>query len=207
MFKSLRLLKNFIVWQKDSFALPAPPNIKHKVLARYLNNLEIVIETGTFRGESSQVLSQICGRVITIEPDQKLYERAKLTLKEFKNVEIINQRSEAILEALVSQAKGKIGFFLDSHFCGPGTHRGPSVSPIKFELEIIGRLCKQFPKVVVLVDDLRYFDKRYYGDDLYPSLNFLIEWCKDHGFDWRVEYDILIAIREQADTAPIELNL
>jgi hypothetical protein len=58
-----------------------------------------------------------------------------------------------------------------------------------------------------LVDDLRYFDKRYYGDDLYPSLNFLIEWCKDHGFDWRVEYDILIAIREQADTAPNELNL
>lgn len=161
MFKSLQLLKNFIVWQKNSFALPAPPNIKHKVLARYLNNLEIVIETGTFRGESSQVLSQICGRVITIEADQKLYSRAKLILKEFKNIEIINQRREDILETLVSQAKGKIGFFLDSHFCGPGTHRGPSVSPIKFELEIIGRLCKQFPKVVVLVDDLRYFDKRY----------------------------------------------
>lgn len=198
MFESLRLLKNFILWKKTSYALPAPPIIKHEVLARYLSNLETVIETGTFRGESSQVLSQICGRVITIEPDQKLYERAKLILEEHKNIEVINQRSEAILEALVSQAKGKIGFFLDSHFCGPGTYRGSSVSPIRFELEIIGRLCKQFPKVVVLVDDLRYFDKRYYGDDLYPSLNFLVEWCKNHGFDWRVEYDILIAIREQA---------
>lgn len=111
MFESLRLLKNFIVWKKTSFALPAPPNIKHKVLARYLNNLEIVIETGTFRGESTKVLSEICGRVITIEPGQKLYERAKLILKEFKNVEIINQTSEGILEGLVSQAKGKQAFF------------------------------------------------------------------------------------------------
>ena len=72
---------------------------------------------------------------------------------------------------------------------------GPNVSPIRTELEIIGRNASRFSAVTILVDDLRYFDKRYFRDSLYPPLDFLVQWCKEYQFDWRIEYDMFVAIK------------
>lgn len=194
--KSIRAL---ISWKRKGFAVPAPRAIKNGVLRRYLNDFDFVIETGTYRGESTRILAQINSQVITIEPDLKLYNRAKKSLsKDFSNVQLVQAKSEDVLQEIISENQGSLGLFLDSHYCGPNTFMGPNVSPVLTELEIIGKHAAQLSTVTILVDDLRYFDKRFFEDNLYPPLDFLVEWCKENNFDWRIEYDIFVAIKSNS---------
>ena len=199
MVSIVKSIRDFFFWKRKGFALPAPRAIKNGVLRRYLSDFDFAIETGTYRGESTRILSQINRQVITIEPDLKLYNRAKKSLsKDFNNVQVVQAKSEDVLQEIISECRGSLGLFLDSHYCGPDTFRGPSVSPIRTELEIIGKHAAQLSTVTILVDDLRYFDKRFFKGNLYPPLHFLVQWCKENKFDWRIEYDMFVAIKSRS---------
>lgn len=163
MVSTVKSIRDFFSWKRKGFALPAPRAIKNGVLRRYLNDFDFAIETGTYRGESTRILAQINRQVITIEPDLKLYNRAKKRLsKDFSNVQVVQAKSEDVLQEIISECRGGVGLFLDGHYCGPNTFKGPNVSPIRTELEIIGKHAAQLSNVTILVDDLRYFDKRFF---------------------------------------------
>ena len=73
LLKNHRHLKN---WKKE--ILPVSPEfIKHQIIQN--NNIEdsAWIETGTYYGETTKILSKISSKVISIEADQDLYELAK----------------------------------------------------------------------------------------------------------------------------------
>ena len=86
-FKNRKSLKN---WRARNFSPPSPDIIKHQILMN--NNLKdsLWIETGTYYGETTKLLSKISKKTISIEADKNLFENSNKILKNFKNVEILN---------------------------------------------------------------------------------------------------------------------
>jgi hypothetical protein len=55
-------------------------------------------------------------------------------------------------------------------------------------------------RVVVMIDDIRCFDPDV--DAAYPSLDYLVDWARSHGFSWHIEHDIFVAKRSTAPADP-----
>ena len=70
--------KHFKNWKKRQFSPPSPEFIKHEVLKN--NNLKncLWIESGTYYGDTTNELSKISNKVISIEADDRL---SKLAIK------------------------------------------------------------------------------------------------------------------------------
>ena len=102
LLKNQRQIKN---WRKRNFTPPSPEFIKHKIIEN--NNLDnsAWIETGTYYGETTKILSNISKKTVSIEADKDLYELAKKKLSNFKNVELIVGKSEDILSDAIEAFK------------------------------------------------------------------------------------------------------
>ena len=71
---SLKNRKAFKNWKARNFSPPSPDVIKHQILVN--NNLKdsLWIETGTYYGETTKLLSKISKKTISIEADKDLFE-------------------------------------------------------------------------------------------------------------------------------------
>ena len=80
----LKNRKHFKNWKKRQFSPPSPEFIKHDILKS--NTLEncLWIESGTYYGNTTNVLSKIANKVISIEADERLFNLAKKNLKRYK---------------------------------------------------------------------------------------------------------------------------
>ena len=63
------------------------------------------IETGTYYGETTKILSQISNKIVSIEADQDLYNLAKKNFSNFKNIEVMFGRSEDKLTEALEKIK------------------------------------------------------------------------------------------------------
>ena len=81
LLKNHRKIKN---WKKRNFSPPSPEFIKHQIIKN--NNMQdsAWIETGTYYGETTKILSQISNKIVSIEADQDLYNLAKKTFQILK---------------------------------------------------------------------------------------------------------------------------
>ena len=77
------------------------------------------IETGTYYGETTKILSQISNKIVSIEADQDLYNLAKKNFSNFKNIEVMFGRSEDKLNEALEKIKTykNICIYLDAHLC------------------------------------------------------------------------------------------
>ena len=192
--KNQRSIKN---WRKRNFSPPSPESIKHQIILN--NNLDnsLWIETGTYYGETTVILSKISKKTVTIEADQKLHELAKKKLSHLSNVEILLGESEEILpNAIKSNINfDNICFYLDAHLCHDHQNNKKtfghedSATPIKLELEFIKNNLSNFKKMNILIDDVRLFNKEFQN---YPTKDFIVEWCKKNNLSWTIEHDIFI---------------
>ena len=169
-FKNRKSLKN---WRARNFSPPSPDVIKHQILMN--NNLKdsLWIETGTYYGETTKLLSKISKKTISIEADKNLFETSNKILKNFKNVCI----------------------YFDAHLCQDHLKNTKTfgnentATPILNELEIVSKYVASFEKIVVLIDDIRLFQGKFQN---YPDKNTLVNWCKENNFLWEIEQDIFI---------------
>ena len=77
--------------------------------------------------------------------------------------------------------------------CGD-TFKGDTDTPINEELNIISSFVNKFSNIVVLVDDVRLFDKNFEKkDEVYPEKEILIGWADLHNLNWKISRDIFIA--------------
>lgn len=189
----IRALREFFKWQHRDFSGQSPHFIKQGVLARCGVKDGTWIETGTFRGATTAYLRALGARVYTIEPAQYYFERAEKRFKADPEVTVLNGTSEEILPVLLAKLNGNLNFWLDGHYSAGKTFEGESHCPVVSELEAIERNLGSFGQVAILIDDVRCFgsDDPVYAD--YPSLDYLVDWCRKHKFDWRIEHDIFIA--------------
>ena len=198
ILKNKRSIKN---WKERNFSAPSPEVVKHHILAK--NNLKnsLWIETGTYYGETTKLLSKISKKTVSIEADETLYQLAKKKLSNLKNVEILFGKSEDLLEDVI---KSNLDFYnvciyLDAHLCQDhirnintfGTEN--KATPIKFELNCISKYISNFENIVVLIDDIRLFKKNFQN---YPDKDDIVDWCKKNNFIWDIEQDIFICIKK-----------
>ena len=189
-------IPEFTQWRESNFSSPVPKILKLEVLKRW-GGLSVWIETGTFKGDTTLALSKFSSHVYTIEPDFSLYSQSSNRLKAIENVTVIHGLSEEILigvlNRLVLEEVRDISFYLDGHFSGGITHKGPIDTPIREELSLIGQQLKYFQEVTVLIDDVRCFNPENPENSDYPSLKFLVDWSVNLDLYWTIEYDIFIA--------------
>jgi hypothetical protein len=178
-------------WINRSYSSPSPNFIKRKVLIRNGINCCTWIETGTYLGGTTKILSKHGRSVISIEPDAALFSRAQKKLKHLKNVRILNGLSEDLLPETLSHLYGDICFWLDGHFSSGLTFKGPNPTPILDELATIKINLVHFNNVVILIDDVRLFQSPN-SDSGYPSLDVLTNWASSNDLSWRIEHDIFI---------------
>ena len=193
-FKNRKSLKN---WRARNFSPPSPDVIKHQILMN--NNLKdsLWIETGTYYGETTKLLSKISKKTISIEADKNLFETSNKILKNFKNVEILNGKSEDLLDKVISKNLNfkNVCIYLDAHLCQDHLKNTKTfgnentATPILNELEIVSKYVSSFEKIVVLIDDIRLFQGKFQN---YPDKNTLVNWCKENNFLWEIEQDIFI---------------
>ncbi|MDA9745602.1 hypothetical protein N9U89_02815 [Candidatus Pelagibacter sp.] len=193
-FKNRKSLKN---WRARNFSSPSPDVIKNQILIN--NNLKdsLWIETGTYYGETTKLLSKISKKIISIEADKNLFEISNKILKNFKNVEILNGKSEDLLDKVISKNLNfkNVCIYLDAHLCQDHLKNTKTfgnentATPILNELEIITKYLANFEKIVVLIDDIRLFQGKFQN---YPNKNTLVKWCKENDFLWEIEQDIFI---------------
>lgn len=187
---------SFLGWTRANFNSPAPQIVKWSVLSRWGGN-SCWVETGTFLGDTTLFLSKLAKLVKSIEPSQKLAADAVSRLKPFGNIEIICDLSENILDELVSEliSKGEndFSFWLDGHFSEGITFQGPVDTPIRTELNIIGKHFQNIERLTVFIDDVRCFNPARHEYRTYPDLNFLVDWATSNQLYWVIEHDIFIA--------------
>tara|TARA_B100000614_G_C14479279_1_gene465999 strand:+ start:38 stop:667 length:630 start_codon:yes stop_codon:yes gene_type:complete len=193
-FKNRKSLKN---WRARNFSPPSPDVIKHQILMN--NNLKdsLWIETGTYYGETTKLLSKISKKTISIEADKNLFENSNKILKNLKNVEILNGKSEDLLDKVISKNLNfkNVCIYLDAHLCQDHLENTKTfgnentATPILNELEIVSKYVASFEKIVVLIDDIRLFQGKFQN---YPDKNTLVNWCEENDFLWEIEQDIFI---------------
>ena len=155
------------------------------------------IETGTYYGETTKILSQISDKIVSIEADQDLYNLAKKNFSNFKNIEVMFGRSEDKLTEALEKIKDykNICIYLDAHLCHDHIKNKKTFGdekdapPIKKELKFIEDKKDEFNKINILIDDIRLFNNKFQN---YPKKDYLVNWCEENYFDWEIEQDIFI---------------
>ena len=194
LLKNHRQIKN---WKKRNFTPPSPEFIKHQIIQN--NNIKDAawIETGTYYGETTKILSKISMKIISIEADEDLYNLAKKTLSNLKNVELMLGKSENELPNAIQKLKNykNICIYLDAHLCHDHIKNiktfgnEENATPIKRELKFIQECKDEFNKITILIDDIRLFNEKFQN---YPKKNYLVNWCTENNFEWEIEQDIFI---------------
>jgi hypothetical protein len=117
-----------------------------------------IIETGTFRGTTTEWFSQFGLPVETVEVNQRYFVFAKARLRKFKNVNVSLNSSVEFLKTLARNdvKNDTYLFYLDAHW--------EKYLPLREELELI---FNSIPRAVVLVDDFKVDDDSGYGFDSY----------------------------------------
>ena len=195
LLKNRRSFKN---WKKRNFQPPSPEFIKHRIIKN--NNLEnsLWIETGTYYGETTTILSEISSKTISIEADKQLYNLSRKKLANLSNVEIVLGNSKEILPNIINSnlKYDNICFYLDAHLCHDHLKdvktfgNEDSATPIRMELSYIENSFKNFKKINILIDDIRFFRGKFQN---YPNINYLTDWCEKNNLEWKIEQDIFIA--------------
>lgn len=180
-------------WEARQFAAPSPAYIKRQVLVRNGIPGAAWVESGTYLGDTTSMLAKSSRRVISIEPNQKLYERATKRFASSLNVEVIHGLSEEVFPRLLPQLHEEFNFWLDGHFSDGLTHKGPKETPIEDELRCIEMNIQNFPRLALLIDDLRCFNPTRPQYAAYPSLDFLVDWARANHLAWHIEHDIFVA--------------
>lgn len=121
-----------------------------------------VVETGTFRGLTTQYMYRQSGiPVLSSELNPRFYSYAKRRLQGDRHVRLLNLDSRVFLKTIVQSGEienGNSFFYLDAHWADD--------LPLLEEMQII---FSEFPDAVVMVDDFEVPDDSGYGYDNYGN--------------------------------------
>ena len=136
----------------------------------------IVVESGTYFGQSTKYFSKFFSKVFSVELSPKLYEFSSRRFSKISNIFLYLGDSVVQLPRIVLLLNQPTIFYLDAHASGGVTQQGEEPSPIKKELEIISNF-EYLRNSIILLDDARGFD----GSNSYPSFMEVCEWAVRNG--------------------------
>lgn len=112
------------------------------------------IETGTFRGATTEWASRHFDRVHSIERAESLYRETKARLGDIPNLTLHLGDTREVLPGLIESLEAPALLWLDAHWCGGLTSGESDECPLLDELALVGRAPVE---LAILVDDARYF--------------------------------------------------
>jgi hypothetical protein len=145
-------------WQAKGKPIPPPYAYKQQTLRNYARkyHLHTLIETGTQTGNTVWVLRKDFSRIVTIELDSELHQRAVERFSRERNIECVCGDSAAMLPKIVTTLEEPALFWLDGHYQGGDNARGSKDTPISEELDAVLR--HRISGHVVVIDDARNFN-------------------------------------------------
>jgi len=163
------------IWLRSGQKGVPPPRVKQDILRHYLREygLQVLVETGTYRGGTVEALRKEVSKVYSIELSTSLYQAAKRRFKSAKNVVLFQGDSGVVLGAVLKELKEPALFWLDGHFSGGVTATGETETPILQELE---HIFAKSARPVILIDDAKDFSGG--AGNAYPSLAELMAFVK-----------------------------
>jgi hypothetical protein len=126
------------------------------------HHLRVLVETGTYMGETAWALRRELDRIETIELEPTLARLARIRFKRVTNVHVHEGDSATVLPRILESLTEPALFWLDAHPSTDRTARDAPI-PLRAELAAIGR--HPVSGHVVLVDDLKYA-----GTPGYPTI-------------------------------------
>ena len=176
-------------------------NDKRPVLDHYrkMFDIKILVETGTFMGDTVEYFKKDFDFIYSIELSEDLANKAKNRFKGDSNVKIIQGDSGDVLSDLIGSLKQSALFWLDGHYSSEffvngefiKTARSEKDTPIEKELQT---LIDSPIRHVILIDDARLF----VGQGDYPTIDQIkaIIRKSPHKYTVDVKTDIICIIPE-----------
>lgn len=185
-----KLKKNPIIillWYLLGKPVPPPHIYKQKIVRIYGKKfrINILIESGTFKGDMVYGVRNGFKKIITIELSDYFFKKAKIRLRNFENIKVIKGDSGEKIKQILRFAKEPAVFWLDGHYSGGHTTKSKVNTPIINELKSI--LIHKIKTHVILIDDARHFT----GKDDYPKTNDLKKMLRDSNYSMKVKDDII----------------
>lgn len=159
---------------------PVPPDrVKHKLieLAAVAAGARVVVETGTYWGDTTAYFAVRGYQVHSIELSPRLTALAEKRFKRLSNVHLYQGDSGEILSEVIGGIGEPICFWLDGHYSGGVTAGVGADVPILREIEVVGQHPVRAQHVIV-VDDMNSFD----GGE-YPTVAEVVRGARRVGFD------------------------
>ena len=174
------LEQNLLGFENDTYA----KDKFHEIITT--NEIETVIETGTYLGATTKHLAQWTRTVHTIEIKKEHYDKAKNNLKSIGNIEMHYGNSAEILLNILSnlENKEKVFIFLDAHW--------QEYNPLLDELRSIKSAGL---KPIIAIHDFKVEEHPELGYDTYNGQDYEWDWIKEgvediYGVDgYTVEYN------------------
>jgi len=176
------------VWRLRGAPIPAPSCTKRAIIrdVARMHGIKVLVETGTYKGDTVRALRGSFSRIYSIELDPLLYRRAIRRCRNQQNVVLIHGDSGVELPSIVSELGAtRAVFWLDAHYSGGSTAAGDRYTPITAELKAIFAARAGH---VVLVDDMRDFEA---GSRDYPALGQVERVAADSGYVVHGDMDII----------------
>jgi len=156
-------LRHLLRWLRDGRTGVPPHVIKAMRVSKTAaqHQIQRIVETGTWLGDTSAYLAARGFTVDTIELSPEIAERARNRFADFARVEVWQGDSGDVLPQVLATVNQPTLFWLDGHYSGGITAHGVQDTPITRELAAISahELAEQH---VILIDDIRCFDGHQY---------------------------------------------
>lgn len=118
--------------------------------------LDVFVETGTFKGDTIQIVEKQFKHIYSVELSQQYYEIVLKRFSKTKNLTLLNSSSPDAIASIMPQINNQSTlFWLDAHWCVASNTAGESSQcPLLSELEAIKQLNEQS---IIIIDDARLF--------------------------------------------------
>lgn len=156
-----------ILWYIKGKPIPPPHLLKIQAISKFAEGFKtkILIETGTYLGETISQTKDYFQKIYSIELSPALAKKAEKLFRKDKKINIIQGDSSVKLPLILKTIKKPCLFWLDAHYSGGITAKGNKETPIVKEIKAI--LNHKVKKHVILIDDARCFN----GKNDYPKFS------------------------------------
>ena len=168
LYNSLRYRIEWLKWVLGRLDR-APHLLKRRIIVRLAreHKAELFIETGTLFGDMVYAMRHTFKRLVSIELDDWLFNRARRRFQRYPHIRILHGDSGRRIVEVLAEVRQNCLFWLDAHYSGGITAHGEAMTPIFDEIRAI--LNHEIKNHIVVIDDARLFN----GTDGYPTFRAL----------------------------------
>ncbi|TKX69195.1 hypothetical protein [Halorubrum sp. GN11GM_10-3_MGM] len=158
------------------------------------------VETGTYKGSTTEWASQIFDDVQTIELSDQLYSQVTDEFGHKENINFVKGKSQNELTKITPNIDQSTVFWLDAHYSGEGTAGETYECPLLEEIEAVG---SSEQEKYIFIDDARLFcspPPRPHDPEDWPTISEIVNKINtiEKSYYIIIVEDVIIAVPQHA---------